>query len=91
VPHWAGVTFIHASFVGMMTNLLMAVFSARGQNAREIMSGSETLAAWLMNGGMIVFLAMEINSGSRLGAIVMGTGVLLGVFIMIWRLQASKT
>jgi len=90
-PSWVPVTFIHLAFIGTMTNLIMAVFSARGQAAGDIMSGAEPLAAWLMNLGLIAFLGLEINSGSRLGAIVMGVGVLLGVFIMIRRLRASKT
>jgi hypothetical protein len=90
-PSWVFVTFSHLAYVGTMTNLLMALFSARSQAARDLMSGVEPLAAWLMNLGMVIFLGMEINSGSRLGAIVMGVGVLTGVFIMIRRLLASST
>jgi hypothetical protein len=38
---------------------------------------------------MLVFFVLKITSDTRLGAIAMGIGVLLGVVTMILRLRAS--
>ena len=38
---------------------------------------------------MLVFFALKITSDTRLGAIAMGLGVLLGVVTMILRLRES--
>ena len=84
-----GAVFVHSGFVGMMTNLLLGVFSARTQNARRAIQSTEPAALWLMNLGLLIFFGLHIATGTRMGAIVMGVGVLLGVAIMIWRLLAS--
>jgi hypothetical protein len=91
VPHWVAVTFVHGSFVGMMTNLLLAAYSARSREASEVLSWAELPAVWLTNLGLLVFLGIEIASGGRLGAAVMGVGVLLGLLTMILRLRASNS
>lgn len=88
-PQWFGAVFVHSGFVGMMTNLLLGVFSARTQEKREVLPWGEPAALWLVNLGLVVFFALHIAADSRLGAIVMGIGVLLGVAAMIWRLLAS--
>ena len=49
VPHWVAVVFVHAAFVGMMTNLLLGVFSVRSQDASHVLSWAEPLAMWLTN------------------------------------------
>lgn len=90
-PHWVAVTFVHGAFVGMMTNLLLGVFSAFSQGAKHILAWVEPLAIWLINLGLIIFLALEIASETRAGAVVMGIGVLLGVGLMILRLRAMNT
>jgi hypothetical protein len=89
VPHWVAVFFVHSAYVGMMTNLLLGVFSVRSQEANHVLSWAEPLAMWLINLGLVIFLALEINSESRVGAVVMGVGVLLGVVLMILRLRSS--
>jgi hypothetical protein len=88
-PHWFGAVFIHSSFVGMMTNLLLGVFSARTQERREVLPWAEPAALWLMNLGLLFFFGLHIATETRLGAIVMGIGVLLGVVTMILRLVSS--
>lgn len=88
-PDWFGAVFVHSGFVGMMTNLLLGVFSAGTQRARTVVASGELAALWLMNLGLLLFFGLLMGTGSRLGAIVMGTGVLLGVSIMVWRLLAS--
>lgn len=88
-PNWFSTVFVHTGFVGMMTNLLLGVFSASTQRARGVAASAEPAALWLMNLGLPVFFGLYIATGSRLGAIVMGLGVLLGIGTMIVRLLLS--
>jgi hypothetical protein len=85
---WFGPVFAHAGFVGMMTNLIFAVVASRAKEAGELPWG-ESATFWLVNLGLILFLALEIAVDIRIGAIVMGFGVLLGVAVFYRRLQAS--
>jgi hypothetical protein len=88
-PAWFFAAFAHAGFVGMMTNLLLGVYSARTQVSSAVLSWGEPAARWLMNLGLLAFIILKATSDTRLGAIVMRIGVLLGVFTMIRGLLAS--
>ncbi len=88
-PTWFYAVFAHSAFVGMMTNLLLGVFSARTQETSDRRLWAEPAAMWLLNAGLVVFFTLKIAFDSRLGALVMGVGVLLGVGIMIRRLLAG--
>jgi hypothetical protein len=89
LPAWFFAVFAHAGFVGMMTSLLMAVVASRGQAGAGVLAWGEPVAMWTINLGIVVFLALKIAADIRHGAIIMGLGVLLGVFTMFRRLQAS--
>jgi hypothetical protein len=89
IPLWLTAVFVHAGFVGMMTNIILGVDAARTEDSAHVLSWGESTARWLINLGLLVFFALKITSDSRLGAIVMGIGVLLGVVTMILRLRAS--
>ncbi len=89
LPTWFGAVFAHAGFVGMMTNLLMGVAASRGQAGAGVLAWGEPAALWTINLGILAFLGLKIASDIRTGAFVMGIGVLLGVFTMFRRLQAS--
>ena len=89
LPPWFFATFAHAGFVGMMTNLIMGVVASRGQAGSRVLAWGEGASMWAINLGILVFLGLKITVDIRLGAIVMGLGVLLGVFTMFRRLQAS--
>lgn len=89
LPLWYFALFAHAGFVGMMTNLIMAVVASRGQDGASVMSWGEPLSLWTINLGLLVFVGLKISSDIRLGAIAMGIGILLGVFTMFRRLVAS--
>lgn len=89
LPPWFGALFAHAAFVGMMTNLLMAVVASRGQENANLISWGEPVAMWMINLGILVFLGLDIAADIRYGAIVMGWGVLLGVFTAARRILAS--
>jgi hypothetical protein len=89
LPIWFFAAFAHIGFVGMMTNVLMAVLSARAENS-SMVSWGETAAFWTMNVGLILFMVLKIAADIRHGAIIMGIGVLLGVYTMVMRLRASQ-
>ena len=89
LPPWLLAVFAHAGFVGMMTNIILGVHAARTEDVDHVLSWGEPAAMWLINIGLLVFFALKITTDSRLGAIVMGIGVLLGVVTMILRLRAS--
>lgn len=90
LPSWFAATFVHVGFVGMMTNVLFGVLSARGAAQRQVVAWGESVAFWVMNLGLILFLALKIAADIRLGAVVMGIGVLLGVFTLFMRLRAGE-
>jgi hypothetical protein len=89
IPLWLTAVFVHAGFVGMMTNIILGVDAARTEDASHVLSWGESTARWLINLGLLVFFVLKIATDTRLGAIVMGIGVLLGVVTMILRLRAS--
>jgi hypothetical protein len=89
LPDWLGAVFVHAGFVGMMTNIILGVDTVRTKDAAHVLSWGESAAMWLINLGMLVFFVLKVTSDTRLGAIAMGIGVLLGVVTMILRLRAS--
>jgi hypothetical protein len=89
LPVWLFAIFAHAGFVGMMTNIILGVDAARTENSAHVLSWGESASMWLINLGMLVFFVLKITSDTRLGAIAMGIGVLLGVVTMILRLRAS--
>lgn len=86
IPGWVAVVFAHAGFVGMMTNLLLGVFSERTRVVRQVGAMAETASIWGINLGLVLFLALEFASGAKWGAAVMGTGILVGVGVMVVRL-----
>lgn len=88
-PHWFEVTFTHAAYVGMMTNLLLGVVSARTEGLGGRLPRAEPTARWLLNLGLVLFIGLEIAAGTRHGAIVMGIGVLLAVGTMMRRLAGA--
>lgn len=89
IPSWFGATFVHIGFAGMMTNVLFGVVASRGQEASGTLSWGEPVAFWMINLGIIIFVGLKIAADIRHGAIIMGLGILLGVFVMFRRLQKS--
>ncbi len=89
LPSWFGAAFVHVGFVGMMTNLIIGVVASRGQDGANVMSWGEPVSFWAINLGIIVFMGLEIMAGMRIGAAVMGLGILLAIITMLRRLRAS--
>ena len=89
MPEWFMPVFAHSGYVGMVTTGLLAIHSTRGGNAADQLAWGDSVSLWLINLGLLVFIVPRIAIGSRLGAIVMGLGVLLGVVTVQRRLWAS--
>ena len=89
LPTWFGAAFAHIGFVGMMTNAILAVLSASSWEHRHLLAWGESTALWLINIGILAFVGLKITSDIRTGAILMGLGVLLGVYTMFQRLRAT--
>jgi hypothetical protein len=90
-PDWLLPVLAHIGFVGMTTNLLFGVVAVRTRDAPALHAWAEPTAMWLINLGMVIFFALRIVADTRLGAIVMGIGVLLGVVVVLYRLLATPT
>lgn len=84
---WVSVLGIHSFFVGLMTNLLLGVIAVRTSGASVRYPWAEPTAMWVLNAGIVVFVALEAAMELSHGAAVMGAGVLLGVGTMLRRLQ----
>lgn len=91
LPTWFYAVFAHSGFVGMMTNLILGVIAVRTAAARHVIAWGEPTALWLINLGLVFFLALKIAADIRWGAAVMGVGVVLGVITMIVRLRSQPS
>ena len=89
-PPWFYFVFSHTAFVGMMTNLLLGAYALRTANTKHVVAWGEPVSMWLINLGLLAFFTLKIVADIRLGAMVMGTGVLLGVGTMLIRLRADR-
>jgi hypothetical protein len=74
----------------MITKLLLGVYALRTADTKDVMAWGEPASMWLINLGLLVFFTLKIATDIRLGAIVMGIGVLLGVGTMLLRLRADR-
>lgn len=88
-PEWWLTVNTHVVFIGIVTNLLLGVHSARTQSAHVGYTWAQPVAMWLMNGGLVIFASLFIATGSGHGALVMGTGVLLGVGWALYSLRET--
>lgn len=95
VPHALGVAFVHTIFVGMATNLMLAMRSTFPAQGGGLGPGVSTrmlgAGAWLLNLGILAFFAGEFLADRKEGAFVMAAGVLIALFAVergIWRAKA---
>lgn len=77
-PHELVVAFQHVTFVGMATNLLLATH-ARFSAA----TGGLRISVFVLNAGLVLFLAGALAAGDRYSAIIMGFGVLMAWAIVM--------
>lgn len=83
-PHALLIVFLHVTFIGAGTNLLLATQSAYAAGAQD--RAGQAVAFWLLNLGMLAFFASELAAGRREGALLMALGVVLSLLIVWWRL-----
>jgi hypothetical protein len=88
-PSWWITANTHVVFIGIVTNLLLGVFAVRTRTASVGYAWAQPTAMWLMNGGLVVFVALLIATGSKHGALIMGSGALLGVGWMLLSLRET--
>lgn len=83
----------HAAFIGVITNLVFALILALTAGTRDSSPGwLPTLGFWAMNLGLLVFLVglgQDIAEIKRIGAPVMGVGILIVLYVQAMRLWRS--
>lgn len=89
-PAWFFPLFAHVPYVGTMTNLILGLLSERSKAAGSTLRLGEPTALVLINLGILAFVGGVAATGSAIGASVMGTGVVVGVLTMVWRLSRDR-
>lgn len=83
----------HAAFIGVITNLVFAlIFTLTAGASDRGPSWLAPLGLWAMNLGLLVFLVglgQDIAEVKRIGAPVMGVGILLVLYVLAMRLWRS--
>ena len=82
----------HSTFVGVITNLVFALALTLAADRRSVWPWADQVVYWLMNLGLVVFaigLAADVAEVKRIGAPVMGVGILLGLALITMRLRSS--
>ncbi len=82
----------HTSFIGVITNLAFALMFTLAADRRSDWARADQAVYWLMNLGLVVFaigLAAQVAELKRIGAPIMGIGILLGVAVAVKRLRGS--
>lgn len=86
-PHTLEVVFAHVTFVGMATNLVLAIQSTFAPTTRPRLLQA---GIWTLNAGILVFIAGEFASDRREGSLVMAVGVLLALWALWAGLAAAR-
>jgi hypothetical protein len=82
----------HATFVGVITNLLFALMLAVTVSRRRLAAWSDQFVYWGLNAGLLVFIIGLIAQATllvRIGAPVMGAAILVGLAVMAARLRGA--
>lgn len=83
----------HAAFIGVVTNLIFAlIFAQTSGVADRAPAWVTTLGFWAMNLGLLVFLVglgQDLADIKRIGAPVMGVGILMVLYVQAMRLWPS--
>lgn len=84
----------HAAFIGVITNLIFALVVALTAGTPDRMPAwLSSLGFWAMNLGLLVFLiglGQDIAEVKRIGAPVMGVGILLILYVLAMRLGRAS-
>jgi hypothetical protein len=82
------LAFDHSMFVGVMTNALFALVG------RSVPGGVSSAVAWLVNGGVVIFLVGLVADSDilvQIGAPIMGLALLYGVYVFLTRMGSLQT
>lgn len=85
-PHALLVTFTHVTFIGLATNVLLAVLSWYAQG---VPGKLETAGVWLLNLGLLAFIASEFMAARPDGALIMALGALMALGAIAARMMRS--
>lgn len=83
----------HSTFVGVITNLIFALALTLASDRRADLAWADQIVYWAMNIGLIIFaigLIAEVPEIKRIGAPIMGIGILLGLAVIAIRLRVSN-
>jgi hypothetical protein len=83
----------HTTFIGVMTNLTFAMALRLSWDRRDVWPWADQVFYWMMNAGLVIFLvglAGDLAVVKRVGAPLMGVGILLGLATVAMRLWRSK-
>lgn len=83
----------HATFIGVMTNFTFGMALTLAADRRSSWAWADQVVYWLMNGGLVIFLlglVAESAEIKRVGAPLMGIGILLGLAVIAMRLWSSN-
>lgn len=95
VPFGVVAAYDHSMFIGVMTNVLFGTAFAIAAAQRQ-WAWADGWVFWLMNLGLIAFLAVLVFAGYdselvRYSAPIMGVGVLLAILALSIRLNAAAS
>ena len=93
IPVGVGLASDHSAFIGVMTNLLLGLVLSLAADRRHVWPWADQAVFWVMNAGLVVFLAGLIAESpilKELGAPVMGIAILVGLATAANRLWGMR-
>ncbi len=96
IPVGVGLAIDHAAFIGVTTNLLLGLVFSLTADRRQVWPWADRAVFWVMNAGLVVFLAgliAESPTLKQLGAPVMGIAILVGLAtaaIRLWGMSGAQ-
>jgi len=93
VPAGVGLASDHATFIGVVTNLLFGLLFTLTADRRDVWPWADRLVFWAMNAGLLVFMAgliTETAIAKQIGAPIMGIAILVGLGTLATRTLGSN-
>ena len=92
IPRGVLIASDHSVFVGVMTNLALGLMLTLAGNGTNRWPWAGQVIFWVVNVGLVLFLVGLITESpeiKRIGAPVMGIGILFGLAVIAARLWSS--
>lgn len=90
-PDWLLPVLAHIVFLGIGTNLILAVLTVRTDPTVDPVGWAEGAALWVLNIGIVIFVALRITMETRDGAYIMGSGAVIAVLVILYRLVTGAS